>query len=73
MKFMRRPELDPQTRIQLVMTACCIKASTGKMTKNRKILSDIPHLSLSTTFYGQLSGWKRCLAMKTLFQKIIVT
>jgi len=73
MKFMRRPDLEPQTRIQIVMTAGLHQGVYGQMTKHRKILSDI------RTFLYQLLLWPTC-SWKTLFsdesscfKKIIVT
>ena len=50
MKFTRRPDLDPQTRIHIVMLAWLQQGVYGQMTHIAQLLSDIPHLSLPTAF-----------------------
>ena len=73
MKFTRRPDLDPQTRIDIVMLAWLHQGVYGKMTANRKIYR------ISRTFLYQLllmatCSWKRCLVRKSsCFKKIIGT
>ena len=52
MKFIRRPDLDPQTRIHIVMLAWLHQGLYGKMTEIATLLSDIQDLSLPTTFDG---------------------
>jgi hypothetical protein len=60
MKFMRRPDLDPQTRIQLVMTAWLHQGVYGEMTKIAKLYQ------ISRTFLYQLLFMAN-LQLETLF------
>jgi len=48
MKFMRRPDVDPQTRIQMVMTAWLHQGVYGKMTQSAQ------YYQISRTFLSQL-------------------
>jgi hypothetical protein len=54
MKFTRRPDLAPQTRIEIVKLVWLYQGVYGKMTAIAH-LSDITDLSLSTAFDGELS------------------
>ena len=62
MKFMRRPELDPQTRIQIVMTAWLHQGGYGKMTKIAKLYQ------ISRTFLSHLLLMAN-LQLETLFSE----
>ena len=53
MKFTRRPDLAPQTRIDIVMLAWLHRGVLRQNDGNRKILSDIQDLSLSPAFDGK--------------------
>ena len=60
MKFMRRPDLDPQTRIQMVMTAWLHQGIYGKMTQIAQ------SYQISRTFLYQLL-FVANLQLETLF------
>ena len=60
MKFMRRPDLDPQTRIQMVMTAWLHQGVYGKMTQIAQ------YYQISRTFLYQLL-FVANLHLETLF------
>jgi hypothetical protein len=60
MKFMRRPDLDPQTRIQIVMTAWLHQGVYGKMTQIAQ------YYQISRTFLYQLL-FVANLHLETLF------
>ncbi len=62
MKFMRRPDLEPQTRIQIVMTAWLHQGVYGQMTNIAKFYQ------ISRTFLYQLLFMAN-LQLETLFRK----
>ena len=61
MKCMRRPDVDPQTRIQMVMTAWLHQGVYGKMTQIA------PYDQISRTFLSQLL-FVANLHLETLFR-----
>jgi len=60
MKFMRRPDLAPQTRIQIVMTAWLHQGVYGRMTQIAQ------YYQISRTFLSQLL-FVANLHLETLF------
>ena len=71
MKFTRRPDLDPQTRIDIVMLAWLHQGVYGKMTEIARLIR-YPRTFLYQLLLMATSNWKRCLAMKSsCFKKII--
>ncbi len=71
MKFMRRPDLDPQTRIQIVIQAWLNQGVYGQMTHIAKFIRS-PGPFFINCFWLPTSSWKCSLVMKSFcFKKII--
>src|SRR6266699_3087679 len=69
MKFMRRPDLDPQTRIQIVMTAWLHQGVYGKMTNIAKFYQISRTLLYQLLFMANLQLETLFSDAKLLFQK----
>jgi len=69
MKFMRRPDLDPQTRIQIVMTAWLHQGVYGKMTHIAKFYQISRTLLYQLLFMANLQLETLFSDAKLLFQK----
>jgi len=69
MKFMRRPDLDPQTRIQIVMTAWLHQGVYGKMTNIAKFHQISRTLLYQLLFMANLQLETLFSDAKLLFQK----
>ena len=69
MKFMRRSDLDPQTRIQIVMTAWLHQGVYGKMTHIAKFYQISRTFLSQRLFMANLQLETLCSDEKLLFQK----